>query len=181
MDAGEIKRIIMSGDEIYVLKVNTIPGNEIKITTDTDGEYYNQISLDVQTRDQTLFLSSKYREILQSGYDKLSAHKVLSMEVALEIPEGMVVEIVSNVASVFLTGSYQRVLVQLKTGSCYLENFGGNAVINTFDGNILGSAISTNIEGNSRHGSVDVPPNPDGIHKLVLTSINGDIKINETK
>lgn len=181
IEAGEIQKIILSSDEIYRIDVKTIPGEQIRISTDAEGEYFNEINLDLETREHTLYLNSRYREILQSGFDKLSAHKVFSMEVALQIPEGMVVEITSNVASAFLAGSYEHILIQLKKGSCYLEDFKGSAVINTYDGNIWGTAINFAAEANSRHGKVGVPQNPYGIHKMVLTSINGDIKLSETK
>lgn len=181
IEAGEIQKIILSSDEIYRIDVKTIPGEQIRISTDAEGEYFNEINLDLETREHTLYLNSRYREILQSGFDKLSAHKVFSMEVALQIPEGMVVEITSNVASAFLAGSYEHILIQLKKGSCYLKDFKGSAVINTYDGNIWGTAINFAAEANSRHGKVGVPQNPYGIHKMVLTSINGDIKLSETK
>lgn len=181
IEAGDLEKIILSSDEIYKIKLSTHPGTEIRITTDTEGEYYDDINLDVERRSQTLFLNSRFREILQSGYDKLSAHKVFSMEVELEIPEDMEVEVNSNVASVFLTGSYDSVLIQLKTGSCYFEDFEGTAVVNTYEGNILGSARNFTSEANSRHGQVEVSKNSHGIHKMVLTSINGDIKLTETK
>ena len=179
--AGNIKKIMLSSDEIYKINLSTGSGKEIRITTRTEGEYFNEISLDAELQDGTLLLNSRYREILQNGFDKLSAHKVFSMEVDLEIPHGMIVEIISNLASVFISGNYDAVLVQLKNGSCYLEDFAGDAVINTYDGNILGTAYSINAEANSRHGEVDVPEFLQGKHKLVLTSINGDIKVSETK
>ncbi|MDX1601919.1 MAG: hypothetical protein R3209_02525 [Salinimicrobium sediminis] len=181
IEAGDLEKIVLSSDEIYSIKISTHPGTEVRIVTDTEGEYYDDINLEVERRNQTLFLKSRFREILQSGYDKLSAHKVFSMEVELEIPENLVVEVNSNVASVFLTGSYESVLIQLKTGSCYFENFEGAAVVNTYEGNILGSARNFTSEANSRHGQVEVPQNSHGIHKMVLTSINGDIKLTETK
>ena len=131
IEAGEIKKIVLSSDEIYRIDVKTIPGEQIRVSTDAEGEYFNEINLDLETREHTLYLNSRYREILQSGFDKLSAHKVFSMEVALQIPEGMVVEINSNVASAFLAGSYEHILIQLKKGSCYLKDFKGSAVINT--------------------------------------------------
>lgn len=181
IDSEGVEKIVLSSDEIYRISLSTGSAKEIKITTRTEGEYYNQISLDADLKNKTLLLNSRYREILQNGYDKLSAHKVFSMEVELEIPEGMVVEINSNLASVYLSGQYDAVLVQLKNGSCYLEDFRGDAVINTFDGNIIGSARSFDAEASSRHGEVEVLQNPQGRYKMVLTSINGEIKVSETK
>lgn len=181
IEGGDLEKIILSSDEIYIIKISTHPGSEIKIGTDAEGEYYNDINLDVERQANTLFLNSRFREILQSGFDKLSAHKVFSMEVELEIPVGMKIEINSNVASVYLKGKYNHALVQLKNGSCYLEKFEGNALINTLEGNILGDAKNFEAEANSRHGKVLLPVVTQGNHKMVLTSINGDIKLSETK
>ncbi len=181
ISADNIEKISLSGDEIFKVSFSTASGKEIVITTHTEGEYFNDISLDAELRDETLFLQSRYRESLQNGYDKLSAHKVFSMEVELEIPKNMIIEVNSNVASVYLTGIYEQVIVQLKNGSCYLEDFSGDAVINTYDGNILGTARSINAEAKSRNGEVEIPNILHGNHKMVLTSINGDIKISETK
>ena len=181
LTTGDLKRIVFSSDEIYKISVSTIPGNEVIITTRTEGEYYNQISLENYLKDGTLFLNSKFREDLQNGFDKLSAHKVFSMEVELQVPENLVLEINSNLASVYISGSYERIFIQLTNGSCYLENYKGNAVVNTFHGNIFGTTRRTEIKANSRHGEVVVPKIFNGNHKMVLTSINGDIKISETK
>ncbi|MHA6279149.1 hypothetical protein ACXYMT_03130 [Salinimicrobium sp. CAU 1759] len=181
LTARDLERIVFASDEIYEIAVSTVPGNEVIITTRSEGEYFNEISLEHNFQDKTLFLKSRYREILQNGFDKLSAHKVFSMEVELQVPENLVLEINSNLASVYLSGDFERVLVQLKNGSCYLKNFEGDAVINTFDGNITGTARSINVEANSRHGEVLVPQIFHGNHKMVLTSINGDIKLSETK
>ena len=181
LETGNLEKIILSSDEIYRIELRAIRGDLIKIYTDAEGEYFDEIYLDVETRNNILFIGSKFPKLLQSGYDKLSAHKVFSMEVLIEIPENMIVEINSNIASTFISGKYKEILIQLKEGSCYLKDFEGDAVINTYDGNILGTANNINPEASSRHGEVEVPKNNEGIHKMVLTSINGDIKVFETK
>ena len=179
--AGEISAIEIAGDEIYKVTVHTAPVETISIKTNADGEYFNDISLDSRTKGNTLFLDSRFREILQSGYDKLSAHKVFAMEIDLEIPEDMSIKINSNVASVFMDGAYKDVLIQSKTGSSFLRNFRGNAVVNTYDGNIEVTTSNAKITAESRHGSVDLPENYGGSNKIILVSINGNIKVQETK
>lgn len=180
-EAGNVEKIVLSSDEIFRINVTTGSSKEIKITSRTEGEYYNAISLDADLRKETLVLSSRYREILQNGYDKLSAHKVFSMEVELELPEGMLLEINSNLATVYLLGNYKAVLVQLRNGSCFLQDFTGDAVINTYDGNIYGTVHDVTVEASTRFGKIDVPQKKHGSHKLVLTSIKGEIKLSETK
>ncbi|MEG9327642.1 hypothetical protein SAMN04488034_101628 [Salinimicrobium catena] len=181
IDAGDIESIVLNSEEIYKVSISTVPGNVISISSKTEGEYFNNISLDEKVRDNTLYLESRFRKILQSGFDKLSAHKVFAMELELKIPENMRVEIRSNVASVFMEGDYDEVLIQLKSGSAYLEDFQGDAVINTYNGNIEVETQNTLVEAESRHGAVAVPDSVVGNYSLKLMSINGNIKVRETK
>jgi len=181
LDASGIETIVLNSDEIYRISVQAVPGDQITVNSRTDGEYFNNISLDSEVKRKVLYLNSRFREILQSGFDKLSAHKVYAMEVKLQIPEGMKVEVRSNVASVFMEGGYDEVILQLKSGSAYLENFKGDAVINTYEGNIEVEAESPEVEAESRHGKVNVPDSINGLYRLKLISINGNIKVRETK
>lgn len=180
-DAGSLNTIILNSDEIFKVVIRTAPVHSVTVKSKTDGEYFNNISLATEVHRNTLLLESRFREILQSGFDKLSAHKVFSMELELEIPEDMNLEIKSNVASVFLRGNYNRVLIQLKTGSAFVEDFTGNAVINTYDGNIDVKTENAQFDAQSRHGIVTVPKSKWGNNQIKLTSINGNIKARETK
>ncbi len=181
IQAGKIESIIVDSDEIYRVKVRSAPVKSITIKTKADGEYFNEISIDHKIVHHTLYLSSRYREILQSGFDKLSTHKVFAMEVEIEIPTGLHVEVRSNVASVFLEGTFEDVILELKSGPAFLRDFRGNAVVNTFDGNIEVEAHDPEIEANTRHGKIIVPDSEIGSNHLKLTTINGDIKVVETK
>ena len=181
IEAGNIKTIEVAGDEIYKVTVHTAPVENIRIRSNADGEYFNEISLDTRINGSVLFLNSRFSEILQSGYDKLSAHKVLAMEMELVIPENLTIKINSNVASVFMDGIYKDVMIQSKTGSSYLNNFSGNAVINTYDGNIEVTTSNAAITADSRHGKIELPQMNGGSNKIILTSISGNIKVQETK
>lgn len=181
LDVGNLNRIVLSSDEIYKISIETAPVHSISIKSQADGEYFNDIKLASEIKGQTLYLRSRFPEALQDGFDKLSAHKVFAMEVKLEIPENMSIEIKSNVASVFLEGDYENILIQLKSGSFYSEKFSGNAIINTFDGNIKLATSDAVIDAETRHGTVELPHSGPGIHKIKLTSINGNIEVSETK
>lgn len=181
IDAAGIEAIHISSDEIFKITLSTGAGKEIKIRSVTDGEYYDDISLQTHIEGSILKLESQYQEILQSGFDKLSAHKVLSMEIELEIPEGMRVDISSNVATVHGKGKYDKLFIQLKSGSCYLSEFLGDAVINTFEGNVIVKTGNAKVEATSRHGLVHVQSDNYGKHKIAITSINGNISVEKTK
>lgn len=181
IEAGSIKYVRLNADEIYKITIRTAPVDFIKITTKAHGEYFNEIALDSRVEQHTLVLNSRFRDELQNGFDKLSAHKVFAIEVELEIPEGMNLEVVSNLASVYVEGTFDAVLIELKTGSCFLQPFQGDAVVNTFSGNIFLSTANAIVKAESRHGTVDRPEHLSGKNEVLLTSINGNIKVQETK
>ena len=181
LEASGIQKVLFASDEVFRIRLSTTSEKIITIRSMADGEYYNDIGLETQVEAGILYLSSKFREILQSGFDKLSAHKVLAMEVELRVPEGIVVEINSNLASVHGEGIHERLIVELKSGSCYLQNFSGNAVINTYEGNVEVQTRSAMVEASSRHGSVKTPALNIGPQKIEITSVNGNISVQKTK
>lgn len=181
IDASGLQSIIIDSDEVYRVTIRTAAVKLITISSRADGEYYNEIHLDPDMDQNTLYLQSQFRKKLQSGFDKLSAHKVFAMEVTLEIPNDMNIQVRSNVASVHLKGKFKNVILELKSGSGYLKDFSGNAVVNTYNGNIEVESNYAVVEAESRHGRVIVPQIKTGDNHLKLTSINGDIKVMETK
>lgn len=95
----------------------------------------------------------------------------------LEVPEGMELEIISNLASVYGRGTYKNMLVQLKSGSCFLKDFTGNAMINTFTGNIDIETKNARIIASSRQDKVRIAAFNLGTYKIKLTSISGNISV----
>lgn len=176
-DAAGIKQLYIQIDEVFKIDIKSSKTNKITITSSTRGEYYNDISLDVQVMQEQLQLTSQYNEILQNGYDKLSAHKVFSLEITLEIPEGLEVTVDSNIASLRAEGKFNYLQAQLRSGFCRLEDFSGNALVNTYSGGIEVETANANIIAASRKGSINLPEKFGGKHKVELHSITGDIRV----
>ncbi|MFO7719806.1 MAG: hypothetical protein R6W85_05120 [Gillisia sp.] len=135
-DAQNIEKLYIFTDEVFKINLKTSEKDKIILTSHSDGEYFNDISLNMELFQDRMILTTHFREILQSGYDKLSAHKVFSLEITLEIPEGLEVFIKSNIASVSGSGTYKNLEVELKSGNCELTSFQGNALVNTYIGSI---------------------------------------------
>lgn len=178
-DAEKIKQLHIYTDEVFKINIITSETHQIILTSHTEGEYFNDIALETEMLQDRMILTSKFREILQSGYDKLSAHKVFSMEITLEIPENIQVFVKSNIASVTGKGTFKNLEIELKSGFCRLEYLEGNAVINTYSGSIWVAAHNANITAISRNGTVKLPPSSPGKYQVHFTSINGDISIVE--
>lgn len=177
IDGKGIKQLYIETDEVFRINLKTVKGDRFLITTHSEGEYYNDIALNTKVDEETLYLSTEFQEILQSGYDKLSAHKVFSLEITLEVPENLQVIISSNIAAVEAKGVYESLQIELKTGYCNLNDFQGNAVINTYDGAVSVKTSGATVMATSRNGKVILPANFSGNHSIKVTSINGDIRV----
>lgn len=177
IDADNIKSISIYTDEVYLINIISTETSQVRIKTHSEGEYYNDIILETLVRGEDLSITTKYPGKLTGGFDKLSAHKVFSMEIELEIPEGLEVSIKSNIAALQTEGNFESVYADLKQGYCKLKEFTGTAVINTYSGNILVETSSGLIKANSRNGEVKTPKFLSGRNPLRLTSIDGDIMV----
>ncbi|AVR44947.1 hypothetical protein C7S20_06495 [Christiangramia fulva] len=177
LDASNISSIRIESDEVFLVSVKTAPVSEISIRTHSEGEYFDNILLNSKVINGELVLSSEYPEILSGGYDKLSAHKVFSLEIEMEIPENMELNVTSNIASLVAEGNFKAVYANLKQGYCHLLDFSGAAAVNTYDGDILVKTNTGTIEASSRHGKVETPDFLAGRNLLKLTSIDGNIKV----
>lgn len=176
-DANGIERIYIHTDEVFKIKLKTSKNNKILITSETHGEYYNEISLNTEVLQDRLVITSQFNERLQGGFDKLSAHKVFSFEITLEIPENLQVFIKSNIASLEGQGKYKYLEVQLRSGFCSLMDFKGNALVNTYSGSIEVETSQAKMEVSSRSGSVELEKITPGENKVELHSITGDIRV----
>lgn len=177
IDADKIKKISINTDEVYHLEIISTETSQVRIKTHSEGEYYDNIALETLVKGEELSITTQYPERLTGGFDKLSAHKVFSLAVELEIPEGLEVTIKSNIASLQTKGDFKSIYADLKQGYCNLLEFTGIAVINTYSGNILVETSAGLIDANSRNGNLEIPEFLPGRNPLRLTSIDGDIMV----
>ncbi len=181
IDANGITTILVESNEVFKITLKTAKTPFVTIKTTSEGEYYQNISLITELTGEILKVTSKYPQILTSGYDKLSAHKVLAMEVILEVPENLSVQIQSNVASVFGEGSFEYLQLELKSGQCVLNNFNGNLLVNTYNGNIAVATSPSRVEAESRHGTYINNLDYTGQQLLKLKTIDGNITITKSQ
>ncbi|MFZ0489094.1 MAG: hypothetical protein WCE57_13685 [Salegentibacter sp.] len=177
MDAAGIHTLHIMANEVYKIRILAAETNTIHIKTLSEGEYYNNIGLKSEIKDGELLLKSQFPDKLAGGYDKLSTHKVFSLEIWLEVPEGMEVDIQSNLASVEAEGNFGKFSADLQQGYCFLTDFTGAAMINTFEGDIEVHIQHAQLQTESRHGTVTVPEFISGNIPVHLRTINGDIRV----
>ena len=177
LDAENVRSIRIDTDEVFKIEVTSSKTPGIRIKTHSEGEYYNEIVLETKILKDELVVTTRYPQILSGGYDKLSAHKVFSLEIEMEVPEGLEIAVNSNIASLITHGKFVAVSANLKEGYCQLLDFEGAAVINTYNGNILVEANSGIIDAHTRHGKLDIPEFLPRRNPLRITSIDGNILV----
>ncbi|MFV8225234.1 hypothetical protein [Christiangramia aquimixticola] len=177
LDAEQVRNIHIDTDEVFKIEVLSSKSPGIRIKTHSEGEYYDEIILETRIIDKTLMITTRYPQILSGGYDKLSAHKVFSLEIEIELPENLYLTVDSNIASLITHGKFRTVQVNLNQGYCQLFDFTGSAVVNTYYGNIMVETSIGKIEANSRNGNVNISELLPGRNSIKLNSVDGNILV----
>lgn len=181
IEASQVKSIHIKSDEVFKITMSTSSAESITIRTASEGEYFQNMSLITELKGNTLNITSTYPQILTSGYDKLSAHKVFAVQVFIEIPKNLRVTVTSNVASVYASGDYEQLQIELKSGQCELKDFDGDLLVNTFSGNIYVASQPAIVEAVSRHGYVENKLKYISDNILKLKTLEGDITVVESQ
>ncbi|WP_417884719.1 DUF4097 family beta strand repeat-containing protein [Zunongwangia sp.] len=181
INAENIVDIFIEANEVFKINIIAENRNSIQFSTHSEGEYFNNIAVLSEVREHQVLLKTQYPDRLVGGFDKLSAHKVFSIELELYVPNNKLVSVSSNSGSIKATGNFSNFIANLKEGHCYLDRFVGNAQINTYFGDIRVETNNAQIKATSRHGKVNVAKPLNGLHQIKLNSINGDISVVKTK
>lgn len=182
IDAQGVKSVYLMANEVFNIEVKTNAlAKNIQVATLSEGEYFNDIALLVQRDLNTLQITSTYKEILTSGYDKLSAHKVYAVSLKIIIPENIKLTIVSNIANVKAKGKYKFLEAQLKSGNFKLSKFSGRALVNTFTGNVSIKTTQAQVNAVTNHGNKQIDTSLDFGKLIEIKSIYGDIEVIKTQ
>ena len=175
IDAKGISSIRINSDMIFRINVTTTETDQIHIKSGIAGETFETMLLNTEVKNGMLYITTGRSAYYHNIDDKLAAHKVMSVELAIEMPKTEELWIDSALASVVVNGPCTFVNFNLGSGFCRLNRFRGSGVINTKKGNILIENPTCAIDAESRNGAVRLPKNATLDCNLTLRSIDGDI------
>lgn len=181
LDASNVAIIDISGNTMFKIKISTKAVQTISMDLQVEGENNEQIVLQTRQDNNTLFIGSAYQPLFVKPDDKLAAHKKISIELNLEIPENLTVTISSDIASVFVIGNYKDLTAELLNGHFSAQKFSGNLQVDTLHGNIQLETRAGKLDVNSKKGTVEQTKIPLGANQLSLNSINGNISVTKTQ
>lgn len=180
-NAQQIKKIDIDGNGIFKINIKNSESNTIDLLVKFEGEHSENLVIIDSINQGVLKLSTDFQPLFKADNDKLSAHKVLSVELQLSIPKHIDLKIKSDIAQTKIEGQFPNVFIELKTGNCTLDPFFGNATINTINGTINIKTNNAKTIAKSKTGTVNVMQFKLALHQLNLQSVNGDINVSKFK
>ena len=180
-DAQDITTLQIDGNNCFKIHVIDSNTNQIKIQTKIEGEHNENVIVIARTSKDSLYVSTRFQPLFEADNDKLSAHKVISIELEIQVPKHMILNVKSDISSVVAEGVFSTVFVELDQGQCRLKSFLGSATINTINGSIFIESDFARVQAFSRHGVVNIQPLILGENHLYLKSIHGDISVSKTE
>lgn len=181
IDASSISKLNIEGDNVFRVVVETRKTNTISIIAKVEGKHNDELVLVSNEKENVLNVSVDFQPLFKKDNDKLSAHKLISAELKIVVPEHLEIVLKSDIASVVLEGNYKAIFVELYNGSCNLVQFYGNAIVNTLNGDITVETNYAKCESYTKNGSLFEENLVLGTNNIKLNSINGNIKVLKRK
>ncbi len=172
-----VENIAINGEGIFKIKINTHSGSTIKIKASIEGEHNEYIILMTEQVERSLTIATPWHPLFIQENDKLSAHKIISIELEVILPNAISVYAKSDIASAEIKGNYEELIVELVNGNCNLETKANYTKINTIDGHIMVLTKDTKVEANTKNGEKDIDLAINGNNSMFLNTLNGNIKV----
>lgn len=155
--------------------------NEIQVEANIEGEYAPDILVKMEEIGTTMVISAGFQPNFTNPNDKLSAHKVISIELDITVPEYKNVAVFGTHSRVDATGDYSALSVKLDSGTCTLNDVTESIVVKTQKGDINVFASEGRFSANSSYGKVNKEFIPNGDTTYNLNTVEGTILLKKTK
>ncbi len=181
--AEGVENILIDGNGVHTLKIHASNVEYISVNVHLEGETSEEIVIREQIQGNQLSLGFGSWPLAKAYNDKLSAHKIISVEVLITIPENLFVSIASNTAGVYAKGTFRSLHIDIEDKNCAVHTFNGDATLKTNVGNImvLIDNNTTVAEAETTYGTVKTNLGATGIFTIFAESVHGDITLQQTQ
>jgi hypothetical protein len=181
-DASEITHLSIYSEMISKLTIVSEKTDKITIITKVVGEHSENVLVTSSEELNALKIGIAYSPYFIAENDKLAAHKLISVDMQLTIPEFMNIDVETKIASVQARGKYTNFKASLEYGNCELNHFLGNAALKSLHGNIaVYCGENTFGKAFSQKGKVINYLPAKGKYSILAESREGDISLLQTK
>ncbi len=177
INAHDVNSISIDGNQIFNINVTTSKTEFIKIYSLVDGEHQDHYQVVTEQKDGILYLKLEKLSLSIIPDDKRNAHKIVAVNLSLEIPENINLSIVSDIGFVDVNGDFELLTIELIRGNCKVIGTAAKAIINTIDGHITIETKNAKVNATSNNGNVIIDDFKTLVSSWKLQSINGDITV----
>jgi len=179
--ADHIELIQVDATNSFLVEVETSESSEIVIETQMEGEYSQDLGLEVIIDGNTLLVESGFTPNFENPNDKLSAHKVVSISVLMKIPLHKKLEIFGTNSRVVVGGEFEEIDISLSDGACVLIDVIADITVKSQSGNIKVMSKAAKITAISKYGTISSNPIPLGTSIYKLQTVTGNIDFSKTE
>ncbi len=165
----------------FQAEIVTTPGKTIEVEARIEGEYSNELVIRIEEEGDNIAIGAEFQPSFQDPNDKLSAHKVVSIDLKVKIPSSTDVQVYGTSCDVALKGSFHNLEVVLNDGNCTLNQVRENVLVTTQSGNIQLNSLQGQIKAVTRYGEIYRDAIPKGSNLYDLKTISGNINLIHTK
>lgn len=163
----------------YRLVLDTHTSDFLKIEATMEGEYAKDLVIKLEENGDNITISADFLPSFDIPNDKLSAHKVISIEMHVTLPESMTTSVHGTHTNVTAKGTYKHLSVTLADGNCTLDNISEKAEVKTQTGEIVLKGARGTVTTKNIYGKVEKGPVPQGNQIYSLQTVEGSIIVNK--
>lgn len=175
--SSEIERVTVDASLLSRLEVEESTTGFLDLCYRAEGEYQEGTELTLHSQGKELRIGCEYATDFVVPGDKLSAHKVYSVDISIRIPSGKSLAIRGESVRVDCSGRFRSLDIQTTTGDCSLSVRCPYANVQTISGRILAELNEGTVYAESKYGEVRLSPIPESADHYRLSSIRGDVVV----
>jgi hypothetical protein len=168
-------------DKCFEAEILAYEGNSLLVDARFDGEYAEALSVNITQEGSTLWVATEFDPSFEDPNDKLSAHKVVSVSLRIQVPSNLDVQVFGTSCNVTMSGIFRNVDVVLNDGNCTLNQVAQKVNVQTQSGNIRLNSLRGVIRAVSHYGQLIQEQIPEGDKRYDLETVSGDITLQRTK
>ena len=177
LEDPSLTQIHVLAQEVNTLHLKPSSSKELLVSARLNGEYSPHQMIVFTRKGNTLFIGPDLSATFELPNDKLSAHKIWSVDLAIEIPAYLEVYIDGGNTQINAEGIFEKLQIQLNDGLCVLKEVGNQVRVNTIRAPIILKQKKAIVNAETTYGTLILPSIPKGLSEIVLLSIHGDIKV----
>ncbi|MEX0289487.1 MAG: DUF4097 family beta strand repeat-containing protein [Flavobacteriaceae bacterium] len=168
-------------DNCFILNLGTSKGKELVVEALMDGEYSKDLLIKMREEGSTMFIGAGFEPNFVNPNDKLSAHKVVSIALNINLPEHHKVKVLGTNCNVEIEGSYSSLEVILDDGRCTLNGVKEQVEVRTQSGDINLYNAEGKVLAETKYGHIIKEIIPGGDSTFALHSVSGNISLNKVQ